>query len=150
MSVKLQKTDFVTLKTMKQKKKWQLLALNDAGKVVSLGGLKKIFWMLVILGLILLVAGGWGGLRYKAGTDEAARLKLQLQTVLQQMKTLQADTDLLLCRIMNAGSLAELRSALQKESSLSFSEVRAEGENTPECSKTAATENQESVKETEK
>jgi hypothetical protein len=144
MSVKLQKTDFVTLKTMKQKKKWQLLALNDAGKVVSLGGLKKIFWMLVILGLILLVAGGWGGLRYKAGTDEAARLKLQLQTVLQ------ADTDLLLCRIMNAGSLAELRSALQKESSLSFSEVRAEGENTPECSKTAATENQESVKETEK
>lgn len=155
MSVKFQKTDSVPLKRMKRKKKWQLLAINESGKVVSLGGLKKFFWLSVFLGLMFLVAGGWGTLQYKAETDEVARMKLHLETALQQMKILQADTDRLFFHVMNAESLSELRSVVQKENSLSLSNVPGDIENSPEYSetgesrRTAVPENQESGNETE-
>ena len=152
MSVKCKETDSVTLKHIKRKKKWQVLAINESGKVVSLGGLKKFFWMSVSLGFILLVAGGWGALRYKAETDDVACLKNHLQTAVQQMKALQADMDRLFFHIMHAESLSELRSVVQKENSLSLNGVPGNIESTPEteeAGKTAAPENQESINETE-
>lgn len=125
MTIKLDHNSSSAQKSLTQKKRWYFLIVSDYGKIISVRRFKGLFIAALGLFLVGIVAAGTLLPLYGDAIAENKRLQHNLDVARQRLKSMQADMDVLLVRIVSAESLADLKSIAQEGKKLDDSDNAA-------------------------